>query len=168
VRVRREGTADEETLLRIEVADTGAGIPAEALDTIFEEFQQVKGTDPQRKGTGLGLPITKGFAELLGGSIGVASEVGKGTVFTVRLPLVYQGNGQKEEDESSLEYPPAEELASLFEQAQKGRVVAVRERIDRIEALDERYRPLAARLRECSERFDMEGICDLLAPRVEG
>ncbi len=73
----------------ISVADTGSGIPADALDAIFEEFQQVKGSDPQHKGTGLGLPITKGFAERLGGSISVQSEVGRGSTFTVRVPLVY-------------------------------------------------------------------------------
>ncbi len=44
---------------------------------------------PFVKGTGLGLPITKGFAGLLGGSIGVQTEVGKGSTFTVRVPLVY-------------------------------------------------------------------------------
>ncbi len=77
--------------LVIAVSDTGTGIPADALETIFEEFQQVKGSDPQHKGTGLGLPITKGFAELLGGSISVQSEVGKGSTFMVRIPAVYQG-----------------------------------------------------------------------------
>ncbi len=76
--------------LVIAVSDTGTGIPADALDSIFEEFQQVKGSDLQHKGTGLGLPITKGFAELLGGSISVQSEMGKGSTFTVRVPVVYQ------------------------------------------------------------------------------
>ncbi len=76
--------------LVIAVSDTGTGIPADALESIFEEFQQVKGSDPQHKGTGLGLPITKGFAELLGGSIGVQSEVGKGSTFTVKVPVVYK------------------------------------------------------------------------------
>ncbi len=74
----------------IAVSDTGTGIPADALDSIFEEFQQVKGSDPQHKGTGLGLPITKGFAELLDGSISVQSEMGKGSTFTVRVPVIYQ------------------------------------------------------------------------------
>jgi len=74
----------------IAVSDTGTGIPADALGTIFEEFQQVAGSDPQHKGTGLGLPITKGFSELLGGSISVESEVGKGSMFTVRIPMVYK------------------------------------------------------------------------------
>jgi signal transduction histidine kinase/ligand-binding sensor domain-containing protein len=88
VRAMKESGSTGDTLV-IAVSDTGSGIPADALETIFEEFQQVKGTDPQRKGTGLGLPITKGFAELLGGSIHVESEVGKGSMFTVRVPVVY-------------------------------------------------------------------------------
>ena len=85
VRASREGEQ-----LFVEVSDTGTGIPAEALETISEEFQQVKGSDPQHKGTGLELPICKGFAELLGGSIRVESEVGKGSTFTIRIPMVYK------------------------------------------------------------------------------
>ena len=73
----------------ISVSDTGPGIPADATDSIFEEFRQVKGSDPQHRGTGLGLSICKGFAELLGGSIRVESEVGKGSTFTVRIPMAY-------------------------------------------------------------------------------
>ena len=73
----------------ISVADTGPGIPADALDSIFEEFQQVKASDSQHKGVGLGMSITKGLVELLGGSIRVQSEVGKGSTFTLRIPVVY-------------------------------------------------------------------------------
>jgi len=83
-------TAKENGNLVIAVSDTGTGIPADALDTIFEEFRQVEGSDPEHKGTGLGLPITKGFAELLGGSISVQSMEGKGSTFTVRVPMVYE------------------------------------------------------------------------------
>ena len=90
VRVWKEGGRDDGAFLLIAVSDTGSGIPADALETIFEEFQQVKGSDPQHKGTGLGLPIAKGFAELLGGWISVESDVGSGSTFTVRMPVVYR------------------------------------------------------------------------------
>ena len=77
-------------MLEITVHDTGKGIPEDDLATIFDEYRQVKGSDTQHKGTGLGLSITKQFAELLGGTIEVASEVGKGSVFTVRIPVMYE------------------------------------------------------------------------------
>jgi signal transduction histidine kinase len=73
----------------IKVSDTGIGIPEADLDTIFEEFHQVEGTDQERQGTGLGLPITKRLAELLGGTIAVTSTVGEGSTFTVQVPRVY-------------------------------------------------------------------------------
>ena len=78
--------------LVISVSDTGIGIPADALEAIFEEFRQVKGTAAQHKGSGLGLAIAKGWAQLLGGKISVESEVGKGSTFTVRIPRVYRQN----------------------------------------------------------------------------
>jgi predicted ATPase/signal transduction histidine kinase len=91
VRARVEGQANGDVMLVITVADTGVGIPADALETIFEEFQQVEGGIQKREGTGLGLPIAKKWVELLGGSIAVESELGKGSTFTVSIPVVYQG-----------------------------------------------------------------------------
>ena len=76
--------------LELSVSDTGKGIPEDELATIFDEYRQVKGSDREHKGTGLGLSITKQFAELLGGSVGVQSEVGKGSTFIVRVPVVYE------------------------------------------------------------------------------
>ncbi len=80
VRAFREGVD-----LVLAVEDTGQGIPSDELQTIFEEYRQVKGRSDSsvQKGTGLGLSITKKFAELLGGSISVESEVGKGSTFAV-------------------------------------------------------------------------------------
>jgi ammonium transporter len=74
-----------------EVADTGIGIPPEALERVFDEFQQqaTKGRDIQR-GTGLGLTISRQLARLLGGDVTVASVVGGGSTFTVSLPARYQ------------------------------------------------------------------------------
>jgi len=77
--------------MKISVSDTGIGIPKDKLGTIFEEFRQVDGSSTRRhQGTGLGLAITKRLIELMGGSIGVESEVGKGSAFTVRVPITYQ------------------------------------------------------------------------------
>ena len=89
---RGQGAGSRGEDLVIAVSDTGKGIPADELPTIFDEYRQAKGSESSvQKGTGLGLSITKKFAELLGGTIGVESEVGKGSVFTVRVPMEYQG-----------------------------------------------------------------------------
>jgi two-component system, NtrC family, sensor kinase len=78
--------------LKLAVADTGIGMQKEALDHIFEEFQQAeKATASKYGGTGLGLAIVKKFINLMGGEIGVESEVGKGSKFTITLPLVHNG-----------------------------------------------------------------------------
>jgi signal transduction histidine kinase len=72
---------------RIEVSDTGVGIPADKLDAIFDRFTQIDsaGARPEH-GTGLGLPLSRQLVELMGGRLVVASEMGKGSVFTVVLP----------------------------------------------------------------------------------
>jgi signal transduction histidine kinase len=69
------------------VSDHGPGIPADQLEHIFEPFTQLGSNDPQLPaGTGLGLPVSRMLAELLGGSITVSSCAGQGSTFTVRLP----------------------------------------------------------------------------------
>ncbi len=78
------------------VADTGIGIAPEDHAVIFQEFAQVE-NPLQRKvrGTGLGLPLSKKFAELLGGSISVESAPGVGSTFSICIPLVYAGAGRE-------------------------------------------------------------------------
>src|SRR5262249_38010027 len=69
------------------VSDTGIGMTAEQLAKLFEEFTQADAKTAQRfGGTGLGLAITRKLARMMGGDVTVASEPGKGSVFTVRLP----------------------------------------------------------------------------------
>lgn len=73
--------------LAVSVADTGPGIPAEALPRLFERFYRVPGAERQALGTGLGLSITRQIVEVHGGEIHVASEEGRGTTFTFTLPV---------------------------------------------------------------------------------
>jgi len=77
--------------LRLEVEDTGIGIPADRLDRLFKTFSQIdSSTTRHYGGTGLGLSIVKRLAELMGGAVGVESEVGKGSRFWVTLPVPTQ------------------------------------------------------------------------------
>jgi two-component system, sensor histidine kinase and response regulator len=103
----------------VEVADTGPGIPAEAVELLFEEFFRVPpaatpgdgvdggnagvgGNGGRRwRGTGLGLPICKRIVAELGGGIEVESEVGSGSTFRVHLPAYREESGSREEAETS-------------------------------------------------------------------
>jgi signal transduction histidine kinase len=66
----------------IEIVDTGSGIPAERLNTIFDDYYTTK-----KQGLGLGLALSKKLVEQLGGTISVTSEVGVGTTFILRFPI---------------------------------------------------------------------------------
>ena len=77
-----------ENSVELSVTDTGIGIAKEDQDRVFEEFQQVdSGVGRMQQGTGLGLTLTRRFATLHGGDVRVESEPGKGSVFTISLPI---------------------------------------------------------------------------------
>jgi two-component system, sensor histidine kinase and response regulator len=88
LRVSAEGPAH----MRIEVCDTGIGISEDGRERLFEPFAQADGSTTRRfGGTGLGLSISRQLVELMGGRIGFESELGKGTNFTITLPLERAG-----------------------------------------------------------------------------
>ena len=74
--------------MRIYVADTGSGIAKDYLSKLFQPFERLGAVQTGVEGTGLGLALSKGLAEAMGGTIGVMSEVGKGSTFWLELSLV--------------------------------------------------------------------------------
>jgi signal transduction histidine kinase len=79
---------DRPGFVRLDVTDTGRGIPSDKLEAIFEPFLQVR-ADPARanEGTGLGLAISRNLARGMNGDLHATSEVGKGSTFSLTLPL---------------------------------------------------------------------------------
>lgn len=82
------GLEDGKVVITVCVEDTGVGIPADKLTSVFEKFSQVDSSSTRRhEGTGLGLAITDGLVKLFGGTLAAESTVGKGSVFSVSLPM---------------------------------------------------------------------------------
>ncbi len=88
VKAFMDAQPDGSISLRIDVADTGIGIDPNNFDLIFERFKQEESVPGKYEGTGLGLPISKNLALLMGGDILVDSEIGKGSTFSIVFPLV--------------------------------------------------------------------------------
>ena len=84
-----EAQSDEPArMLMVRVQDSGVGIPSEALSEIFDEFETSRRRENKaQKGTGLGLAISRRLARMMGGDMTATSEVGVGSIFTVRIPL---------------------------------------------------------------------------------
>jgi two-component system, OmpR family, phosphate regulon sensor histidine kinase PhoR len=87
-KVAINAASEGEHRVRVDVSDTGEGIPAEELGRVFERFYRGTGALEQ-EGFGLGLPIAKRMVDVMGGEIGVSSEVGRGSTFWVRLPAAH-------------------------------------------------------------------------------
>jgi len=88
VKLAARKVSNGRNLVEFAVSDTGIGMTAEQKAKLFEEFTQADATTAQRfGGTGLGLAITRKLARMMGGDVTVTSEPGKGSVFTVRLPV---------------------------------------------------------------------------------
>lgn len=87
MRVRADKAEGAERRLRVEIEDTGPGISADDQDKLFRHFEQTKTGQQAGTGTGLGLAISREFVRLMGGEIQVTSQVEKGSVFVIELPL---------------------------------------------------------------------------------
>jgi NO-binding membrane sensor protein with MHYT domain/CheY-like chemotaxis protein len=88
ITIRVVTDVDQCTPRRIDVVDTGVGIPADRIDAVFRPFEQAdSSTSRKYGGTGLGLPITQAMCELLGATLSVTSTLGEGSTFSITLPV---------------------------------------------------------------------------------
>src|SRR6478609_5074028 len=111
MRVREERSGPAGPVLRVEIEDTGPGISSDDQEKLFRHFEQTKSGQQAGTGTGLGLAISREFIRLMGGAITVSSEVGKGSVFAIELPLkegASQGVEAKEKSRQVLRLRPGQ------------------------------------------------------------
>ena len=102
VRISARQNPDE--TITFAVSDSGIGIDEKFHSAIFHDFAQVDSPIQKRlRGTGLGLSLSKQFAELLGGTVGLTSELGIGSIFSVTIPLRLDTNGASTPDEPLVE-----------------------------------------------------------------
>ena len=139
VRVWAQLDADARTMT-FRVRDTGIGIAESDLDIIFEEFSQI--AHPLQsgiKGTGLGLPLSRKLAELLGGEVAVESAPGHGSVFSVSVPRVYPAAEEPQAAEEEWAVDPAR-VPMLVVDDDPADVFAMRRLL-----ANTRYQPIVAR-----------------------
>ena len=106
--------------LRFEIEDTGPGIAPEEMDSLFEAFAQTKTGRESQQGTGLGLPISRKFVELMGGEIRVSSTVGKGTLFSFDILTTGCSN-----DKICVRKVPEQKVTSIVNDTNKYRILVV-------------------------------------------
>lgn len=115
----QQETAGGQSFLRIIVKDNGIGISEKRLPHIFDRFYQVDNSTTRREeGTGIGLALVKELVELMQGQIEVTSTEGKGTTFTIDLPITHQAPivDLNEKENSSINILPSEDLDVLAEE----------------------------------------------------
>jgi signal transduction histidine kinase/DNA-binding response OmpR family regulator len=139
VRVTARYDADERTVV-FAVSDTGIGIAPEDHDRIFQEFVQIENRAQRRvRGTGLGLPLSRRLAQLLGGRLLVTSTPGKGSTFSMIVPAVFEARPSAQDTTAAAQLDPDRLPVLIVEDAVEERVIY--ERLLR----DSPFQPLLAR-----------------------
>ncbi|MDM8521790.1 transporter substrate-binding domain-containing protein [Desulfococcaceae bacterium HSG8] len=133
---------ESETKLSFEVRDTGPGIAPDELDSLFEAFVQTKTGRQSQEGTGLGLPISRKFVQLMGGDIAVTSEIGRETAFRFDIRVCLA------EPSDIRQSRPARHVIALEPGQPRYRILITDDRADNRHLLVQLLNPLGFELRE--------------------
>ncbi|HEY9600216.1 MAG TPA: AAA family ATPase [Allocoleopsis sp.] len=161
VRVRLgNGQQNPNSQITFEIEDTGAGIAPDELDSLFEAFVQTKTGKDSQEGTGLGLPISRKFVQLMGGDITVSSEVGRGTTFKFDITVSVV-------DASDIETKQATRRVIALEPNQpRYRILIVDDKQDNRQLLIKLLNPLGFELQEASNGSEAVEIWDKWEPHL--
>jgi signal transduction histidine kinase/CheY-like chemotaxis protein len=152
--------AETQTTITFEVEDSGAGIAPEELDSLFEAFVQTKTGKESQEGTGLGLPISRQFVQLMGGDITVSSQVGRGTLFKFDINVSVV-------DATSIETTRSTRRVIALEPNQQSyRILIVDDKQDNRQLLIKLLNPLGFELKEASNGTEAVKIWDSFEPHL--
>ncbi|HZW25635.1 MAG TPA: YfiR/HmsC family protein [Gallionella sp.] len=165
------------TRIRFEVQDSGLGIAADQLESIFQPFEQTGELRHRAGGSGLGLAISRKLVRLMGGDIHVESRPGAGSTFSFEIDVGIVQSGQAGVDAASLSAraetlavqatpmlpaPPRRELDALHALALRGSMRDVMLYADPLAEADPRYRPFVAQLRRLAQSFQTKALLGLI------
>ncbi|MEO1134157.1 MAG: ATP-binding protein, partial [Cyanobacteria bacterium J06639_1] len=130
--------------LRVEVEDTGAGIAADELDALFDPFVQSEAGRRSQQGTGLGLPISDRFVQLMGGALSVSSTLGQGSTFGFSIPV----RRAAAEQVANVPLPSSRQVVGLAPGQPRYRILVVEDRFENRKLLVGLLQPLGFEVRE--------------------
>ncbi len=149
-----------QTTLTFEVEDTGPGIAPEELDSLFEAFVQTQTGKEAQEGTGLGLPISRKFVQLMGGEMTVSSEVGRGTTFKFDITVSVV-------DASAIETKHSTRRVIALEPNQpRYRILIVDDKQDNRQLLIKLLNPLGFELKEATNGQEAVEIWETFEPHL--
>lgn len=158
--------------LRVEVEDTGPGIAEDHRESVFRPFVRGSVTHRWYGGTGLGLPVSRKLARMMGGDLKAERAPGGGSLFLFEVEVVAVGPGPSEAGRDApgsgiapateLFPPPARELEILYELAKRGNMKKLADRALYLRGLGERYLPFADELRLLAKGYQSQAVLNLV------
>jgi signal transduction histidine kinase/DNA-binding response OmpR family regulator len=160
LRVKEQELDQTNTIIAFEIADTGAGIAPEEIASLFQTFTQTESGRQSQEGTGLGLPISKKFVELMGGKITVTSQLGKGTIFKFDI------QAQEAESIRITEQKSTQRVIGLQPQQQEYRILIVDDRLENRQLLLKLLRPIGFQVQEAVNGQEAVEIWQIWQPHL--